>query len=251
MHTNFSYDSKEELENYLNLNDKFIVTTEHFDTSNPVTKKDDIPDYAAYAKRIDELNQVYNNRLLKGVEVGYVKEDVARINAYLADKDFDVKLLSVHHNGTYDYMDEEVADMSPEQIIPEYYSSMLDAIEAIPSANVLAHFDYGVRVLPIDIDTFKKLAEPYLIPLFQKTIEHQLAFEVNAKSMWKYGNEVLYEYAIPLYLAQGGKLFSIGSDAHSVEDYESHFSDAIALLKKHGVNDVVVYQKGKAIRVEI
>jgi histidinol-phosphatase (PHP family) len=252
MHTYFSYDAEEKFETYLKLNDKFLVTTEHFDLSNPVTKgHDDVPDYAAYSAKIDELNEKYNHRILKGIEVGYVEQDVDRINAYLADKPFDVTLLSVHHNGRFDYMDDFVADMDAAEIIKEYYTELLDAVEAIESANILAHFEYGVRVLPVDVETFKTLAEPFLIPLFKKVIEHGLALEINSKSIWKYNNLSLYEYAVPLYISLGGKKFSIGSDAHTAADYEGHFDEAIDLLKRNGINETCLYQNGNEISVAI
>lgn len=47
--------------------------------------------------------------------------------------------------------------------------------------------------------------------------------ELNAKSFLKYGNEDLYRYAVPLYQSVGGKLFTLGSDAHVAEDYQLGF----------------------------
>lgn len=45
LHTHFSYDSDARFEDYLEHYDGDIVTTEHYDLSNPYTKQDDIPDY--------------------------------------------------------------------------------------------------------------------------------------------------------------------------------------------------------------
>jgi histidinol-phosphatase (PHP family) len=251
LHSSFSYDSEEELENYLALNKKFVVTTEHFDTSNPVIGgSDNILDYDKYAKRVADLNRQYGNRVLKGIEIGYFDKDAARILDYLSNKDFDVKLLSVHHNGRFDYMDDEVAEMNPHEIIPEYYSLLLKAVDTIP-ANVLTHFEYCVRVLKIDVEAFQKIAEPFLVELFKKAIEKELAFEVNAKSIWKYGNLDLYNYAIPIYLEQGGELFSIGSDAHSVGDYANHASESVSLLKQHGAKNATIYRQGKPQVLEV
>ncbi|HCR3302929.1 TPA: histidinol-phosphatase, partial [Enterococcus faecium] len=87
------------------------MTTEHFDLANPVTKVDDIPDYEMYSQTIDSLNKRFGNRVLKGIKIGYIASEKDRIIDYLADKDYDLKLLSVHHNGQFDYLDDEVKDM--------------------------------------------------------------------------------------------------------------------------------------------
>ena len=96
--------------------------TEHFDLANPVTKVDDIPDYEMYSQTIDSLNKRFGNRVLKGIEIGYIASEKDRIIDYLADKDYDLKLLSVHHNGQFDYLDDEVKDMDPAIVIPQYFA---------------------------------------------------------------------------------------------------------------------------------
>lgn len=39
LHSNFSFDSEENIENYFLNNENNIVTTEHMDVANPVTGK--------------------------------------------------------------------------------------------------------------------------------------------------------------------------------------------------------------------
>ena len=60
------------------------MTTEHFDLANPVTKVDDIPDYEMYSQTIDSLNKRFGNRVLKGIEIGYIASEKGRIIDYLA-----------------------------------------------------------------------------------------------------------------------------------------------------------------------
>ena len=102
LHTHYSYDSQADFTDYLDNSTGFVVTTEHFDVANPVTGQTDAPDYATYSAEIDQLNLKYGNRILKGIEIGYYQPKEAEILAYLADKTYDLKLLSVHHNGEFD-----------------------------------------------------------------------------------------------------------------------------------------------------
>lgn len=249
LHTHFSYDSNADFEDYLTNYDGYVVTTEHFDLANPVTKVDDIPDYEMYSQTIDSLNKRFGNRVLKGIEIGYIASEKDRIIDYLADKDYDLKLLSVHHNGQFDYLDDEVKDMDPAHIIPMYFEQLAEAIEVI-DANVFAHFDYGFRVFGLSVAEFKQY-EAQFLPILDQVIKNKLAFELNAKSAYLYDNLALYEYVIDLYLSRGGTLFSVGSDGHYLEHFRFHFDDLFALLKAKGVTELAIYQKGKRIMVPL
>ncbi|MEG0443892.1 MAG: hypothetical protein RR567_07775, partial [Carnobacterium sp.] len=78
-----------------------------------------------------------------------------------------------------------------------------------------------------------------------------MAFELNTRSMYQYGNVDLYEQMISWYLELGGNSFSLGSDAHSIAYYGFHFDDAIALLEKHGVSTVTVFEKQKPAELSL
>ena len=222
LHTHFSYDSETQFEDYLTHYDGDIVTTEHYDLSNPYTKQDNVPDYDAYSREIAELNRKYGNRIKKGIEIGYYEPREDDIIAYLADKNYDLKLLSVHHNGTNDYLDDEVVDM-------EYAIGRVDA-------DVLAHFDYGFRIFDMTVEDLK-VYEPQLKRIFQKMIDHDLAFELNSKSMYLYGKEELYRYALSLVKELGCHKYSIGSDGHKLEHFRLAFDKIQALLDEFSIED--------------
>lgn len=249
LHTYFSYDADEKFESYLENFDGYVVTSEHFDMSNPVTEIDNIPDYHKYCEKIEALNKKYNNRVLKGIEIGYISSEKERIIDFLKDKEYDLKLLSVHHNGKFDYLDEFVAEMDYREILDEYLNALSEAVDEVP-ANVLAHFDYGIRLFDISVDELKAY-EPKLIEIFKKAIDKNLAFEVNAKSTHLYHNLALYDYGLDLYLSLGGKLLTLGSDGHKIEHFRLHFDELLALIKSKGINELATYQKGQVNLVEI
>ncbi|MGP6147407.1 PHP domain-containing protein [Jeotgalibaca sp. A122] len=251
MHTYYSYDSEEHFENYLPLaDDKFLVTTEHLDFHNPYTGyQDDSPDYEAYAAEIAKLNETYNGRILKGIEIGYTPGDRNEIRDYLKGKTYDVMLLSVHQNGKYDFMQKEILEQTLEETLEEYYSLMLAAVTDFKEANILTHFEYGLRLYDVTVADLEKV-EPLLLQVFKKAVENNLAFELNSKSMFKYGNAHLYEYGIELYKEAGGTLFTVGSDAHVAADYEAHFVDMFAMLGRHGVEELVVFKNQQPTMVK-
>lgn len=235
LHTHFSYDCQTDFRDYLDTYQGEIVTTEHFDLSNPYggACSDDIPNYEQYSAEIEQLRKRYGNRIKKGIEIGYYAPRRADIIAFLVDKDYDLKLLSVHHNGQFDYLEEAVSSLDLEKHIPDYIRQMIEAIETVP-ADVLAHFDYGFRKLNVSVSDLNK-HEPLLRELFQKMMEHQLAFELNSKSMYLYQNEHLYRYALSILKEMGCRRYSVGSDGHCLEHFRLYFDKLEVLLKEYGI----------------
>ncbi|MGT2910810.1 PHP domain-containing protein [Streptococcus cameli] len=235
IHSNYSYDSNETLENYLKNTSGEIITTEHFDLSNPYTGQDDVPDYVTYSQEIERLNSLYGNRLKKGIEIGYYQPRESEILDFLKDKEFDLKLLSVHHNGRYDYLQDEVLQLDKGEVIRDYLARLEYAIGRVP-ADVLAHFDYGFRKFELSVADLSHY-EKELCRIFQKMIEQDLAFEINTKSMYLYGNQDLYVYALGLLKNLGCQKYSIGSDAHKMDHFCLGFEDAYSLLASLGISE--------------
>ena len=144
-------------------------------------------------------------------------------------------MLSVHHNGTNDYLDDEVVDMEKAEIIQEYLDKLEYAIGRV-DADVLAHFDYGFRIFDMIVEDLK-VYEPQLKRIFQKMIDHDLAFELNSKSMYLYHNEDLYRYALGLVKELGGHKYSIGSDGHRLEHFRLYFDKIQQLLEEFGIKE--------------
>ena len=208
VHSNFSFDSNEDLENYINVSNKNdIVTTEHLDFSNPIINYEDSSiDYLKYIEEIDSLNKKYSNKFFSGIEIGYTPNSEKRIEDFLKDKNFNLKLLSIHQNGLYDYMCVNKKLISLEAFIQEYFEQMIQALESSIEFNVLAHFEYGIRIIDISVAGFDSLASKFLNKIIELIVKKEIAFEVNTKSMYKYKKENLYSYMIEKYLKKGGKL---------------------------------------------
>lgn len=252
LHTYFSPDSIEKFENYLDLSDLPVVTTEHLDFYSSFQKMDDvIPDYHGYSEKIEELNKIYNNRLLKGIEVGFTYPDRYKIKQFLEDKVYDLILLSIHHNGRHGFMHLNHDTKNIFEHLEEYFSLMLQGVKNVPEANVLAHFDFGLR--GYDDVTIKELQrfESQLTQILKTMIKNEQALELNTRSMFRYDNAHLYDYVIGLYRRLGGEMFTVSSDAHVAADYELQFEDAFSMLRKYDVDKLVIFQNKEPRFVDI
>jgi len=244
VHSNFSFDSNEDLENYINVSNKNdIVTTEHLDFANPVINYEDSSiNYLKYIEEIDSLNKKYSNKFFSGIEIGYTPNSEKRIEDFLKDKNFNLKLLSIHQNGIYDYMCVNKKLISLEALIQEYFKQMIQALESSIEFNVLAHFEYGIRIVDISVTDFDSLASKFLNKIIELIVKKEIAFEVNTKSMYKYKKENLYSYMIEKYFKKGGKLFTLGSDAHNIKDYAYKFDDARKFLLARNVKEIILFK---------
>ncbi|WP_339006257.1 histidinol-phosphatase HisJ family protein [Fusobacterium polymorphum] len=244
VHSSFSFDSNEDLENYINVsNNSDIITTEHLDFENPIINyKDSSIDYLKYVGQIKNLNKKYSNKFFLGIEIGYTPNSEKRIEDFLKDKNFNLKLLSIHQNGNYDYMCVNKKLISLEVLIQEYFEQMIQALESSIEFNVLAHFEYGLRMIDISVTDFDNLASVFLNKIIELIVKKEIAFEVNTKSMYKYKKENLYNYMIEKYIKKGGRLFTLGSDAHNIKEYAYKFDEAKNFLLSKNMKEIILFK---------
>ena len=244
VHSSFSFDSNENLENYINVcNENDMITTEHLDFENPIINYEDSSiDYLKYIEEIESLNAKYLNKFFSGIEIGYTPNSEKRIEDFLKDKNFNLKLLSIHQNGNYDYMCVNKKLISLEVLIQEYFEQMIQALESSIEFNVLAHFEYGLRMIDISVTDFDNLASVFLNKIIELIVKKEIAFEVNTKSMYKYKKENLYSYMIEKYLKKGGRLFTLGSDAHNIKEYAYKFDEAKKFLLSKNIKEIILFK---------
>ena len=244
VHSSFSFDSNENLENYINVcNENDMITTEHLDFENPIINYEDSSiDYLKYIEEIESLNAKYLNKFFSGIEIGYIPNSEKRIEDFLKDKKFNLKLLSIHQNGIYDYMCVNKKIISLDALIKEYFEQMIQALESSIKFNILAHFEYGLRMIDISIIEFDNLASVFLNKLIELIVKKEIAFEVNTKSMYKYKKENLYNYMIEKYIKKGGRLFTLGSDAHNIKEYAYKFDEAKNFLLSKNIKEIILFK---------
>lgn len=244
VHSSFSFDSNEDLENYINVsNDSDIITTEHLDFENPIINyKDSSIDYLKYVGQVEILNKKYSNKFFSGIEIGYTPNSERRIKDFLKDKNFNLRLLSIHQNGTYDFMCINKKLIRLENLVKEYFKLMIQALESSIKFDVLAHFEYGLRMIDISIIEFDNLASVFLNKIIELIVKKEIAFEVNTKSMYKYKKENLYNYIIEKYIKKGGRLFTLGSDVHNIKEYAYKFDEAKNFLLSKNIKEIILFK---------
>jgi histidinol-phosphatase (PHP family) len=133
-----------------------------------------------------------------------------------------------------------------------YYEEILKVVKTYKNYSVLAHLDLLARYDEAGIYPFEKVRD-IVAEILKIAISDGKGIEINTSS-WNYGlKDTQPSRAIlKLYKDLGGKIVTIGSDAHSTRFLGDHIKDAQSILKNEiGISRIAVYNSMEPELVEI
>ncbi len=108
--------------------------------------------------------------------------------------------LSVHHNGSFDYLEEPVLQLDKMELIPATWEKAEEAIEAVP-ADVLAHSWLWFWKFVRTVEELKLLNRSY-DSFFSKMIDYDLPLNSTASLCISTVMKIFYIYALVLPRSQ-------------------------------------------------
>lgn len=260
VHTNISHDGISKIEDYLT-NAKYygvdeITFTEHYDIYDGLKtnlKTLDVDKYLEeYLKRKDD-SKVKTNF---GIEIGLQPDTYTKIHNMVINHDFDFIIGSSHITCKKDMaMDKSFFDgLSQKEAYMKYFNEVLENINKYYyEFDVYGHLDYVIRYggydnKKIDYDDYKDILDTILMTLIRK----DKGLEINTSGM-RYGLGQTHPNLdiIKRYKELGGKIITVGSDAHQVKDLASHFDMAYSMLEEVGFKEVAIYHNRRPDFVKI
>ncbi|WP_052646826.1 histidinol-phosphatase HisJ family protein [Paenibacillus terrae] len=256
VHSSYSPDSNSTLEvlvRYaLALGKPAIVTTDHLEYDCKYFKQDVHIDWKSYHSEVEELLLRYPMEIRKGIEVGFRSDYKDVINEYLAQREFDVILLSAHNDGYLDFSEKAYHDLPIQQRLKHYFMQVREAIDQMDNYDIVAHLDYVTRYTTYPVDEEDIVAcKPVLYDILKLIIEKEKVLELNTTGLYRQGWIHPHPYILDMYVNLGGRAVSIGSDAHQVGDVEQGFAEAIELLHGLGIQEVVQFKRRAPYLVSI
>ncbi len=204
-----------------------------------------------------QLRSQYEGRMniYYGVELGQALYDREQSEKILAEHDYDFVLGSCHRSRTYRRI-----NRLPEgenvigTFLTEYYNEMLELVEW-GRFNVLTHLTFPLRFLCHDIDISRLDMSPYMSTIdkiMDTIISKGIALEVNSSGIRKGLNVPMpsAEY-IRRYHNKGGRLITVGSDAHWVNDVGANIPECLAMLRDIGYNEICVFSRKNPTFIKI
>lgn len=263
MHTRFSGDSDAEPSDMISAAHKKnlsgVTFTDHLDwdyAAEPGLFDLDIPGYLSYMNALREQVCSGSFTLRVGIELGLQPHLAGRHTALLSDNDFDFVIGSVHQVGGQDpYYDDFFDGRTMRETYDAFLIETLSNLKAFPYIDTLGHLDYicryGQRVTKargedgtFSYDNHADIIDEILTFL----INHDIALEVNTGAC-RYGyDEPNPSYAIlSRYRYLGGRLLTLGADAHSPADVAGAFDVVIPRLKAAGFSSYYVFEKRRPL----
>ncbi len=223
-----------------------ICFTEHMDFDYPNCEfRLDTPAYLQYA---EQLKKEFEGRLeiLSGVELGLMDNITNKLSEFIKSFDFDFIIGSSHLvDGLDPYEPDYFKSFGDKNGILRYFESVLKNIAAFSDFDVYGHLDYVVRYSlaksyqPLD---FKEIIDEIL----KKIIDMGKGIELNTAGLkYNLGFAHPHPYILKRYHDLGGKIITVGSDAHSALHIAYDFNAALHSLENAGFKYYTVFRKRK------
>lgn len=263
LHTSFSSDSEAPMasmiEQGITAGLSCLCITEHMDKDYVRRTPEDFDfevDTEAYYQTYQVLRARYADQIkvLFGIELGLQPHVADFYRQYIADYPFDFILGSSHicHRRDPYYPDFYEGRAEAEAYL-EYFESILENIRAFDGYDVYGHLDYTVRYGPNQDReySYEKYAD-ILDCILRELIGRGKGIEVNT-SGFRYGltHPNPTEDILKRYLALGGEIITIGSDAHRPAHIAYEFERVSSILKECGFKYYTIFENRTAEFVKL
>lgn len=258
VHTSFSSDCDEPMENQINSAiSKGITTlciTEHMDFDFPKSSIEDgcdfILDTPEYQKCHQTLKDKYHDRinLLFGVELGLQPHIADTLKDYAKSYPFDFIIGSEHITNKKDpYYASFYEGRSEYEAYCEYFDDICTNIDVFSDFDTLGHLDYVVRYGPNKNKdySYSKYSD-YIDEILKRLVNKGIALEINTGGYKNGLNSPNPCKDIVLrYKELGGELITIGSDSHSSNRIAADFDKVEAMLNECGYKYYTYFENRK------
>jgi histidinol-phosphatase (PHP family) len=133
-----------------------------------------------------------------------------------------------------------------------YFAELRQAVES-GLFDFIGHLDlakrYGVRYYgPFDLSLFAAEVRDIL----KLTVESRVGLEINTSGLRQAPHETYPGLAVlRWYRKLGGRILTVGSDAHSVKDLGKGIAEALGLARKAGFEAVTLFEKREPRQLRI
>lgn len=236
-----------------------ICFTEHMDLGHHMEAFNHIPDFERIEKVISQLRKKYsecNINIGKGIEVGYISHTAKQTAKILTEQNFDYILLSTHCvDGIDYYLPEYKRNQDKFTAYKRYLKTVYDSVM---DGNLAEHYDcvshigYIAKCNHYDDNSFPYQLFPQLVDrILCEIIKQEKGIEVNTSGINRAGHVLPHPGIIRRYRELGGRIITIGSDAHNSQNVGIYIKDAINIISKSGFEEITLFKKREPSFIKI
>ncbi len=186
-------------------------------------------------------------RFYRGIELGQPNQDTASAAKALQGRAYDFVIGSIHNIRDFEdffFLDYSGApDGYIDSLLTAYWQELLEMI-AWGDFDTLGHLTYPLRYIqgdhgiPVDLSKHQDAIDS----VFTALIKAGKALEVNTSGLrQKIGRTLPDLPLLKRYHELGGKLVTLGSDAHSIADLAKGIDEGMDVLREAGFTEFAVY----------
>lgn len=203
--------------------------------------------YPEYFSKLDRMQEMYKGKIVikKGLEFGIqtiTTDQYEKLYDTYKDQ-LDFILFSMHQVDNLEFWTQDFQrGRTQKEYNERYYQEIYDTMKMYKNYSVLAHLDLLSRYDPAGVYPFE-LVKDQIAEILKLAIADGKGIEINTSS-WKYGlKDTQPSRAIlRLYKELGGKIVTIGSDAHNKEFLADHILEAQKILKEEiGIDEICTF----------
>ena len=222
-----------------------LCFTEHsdYDVANVINC-----DYDAYFEELEKMKEKYKDQitLRSGNEFGIQTHTTKAYEETFRKYLFDFIILSCHQVENKEYWRQEPQEGKTQlEYNRRYYQEILDVVKIYKDYSILGHLDVIKRYDKqgeIEFEKIKDLIEE----IFEIVIADGKGIELNTSS-YAYNLKSLMpsKEILKLYYDMGGKIITIGSDAHDADRIGDRVLQSQKILKEIGFEGIYTFERMK------
>ncbi len=250
LHSTVSHDGKSTMAEYIaaarekNLTE--LTFTEHWDDYEGIETKLKTLDVPAYERALIAARETTDLPIHFGIEIGlqpHLKEKVSNlVKTYPFDFIIGSSHITRHLDMAYDPKFFE--GKTRREAYMQYFEEMIENINLFDEFDIYGHLDYvsrygGYAEKSISYDEFSEILDE----IFRALIRKDKGIELNTSGIRNgTGTSHPSPTLIARYRELGGKIITLGSDAHRAVDLCADFEEAVEILSHIGFSEIAVYR---------
>lgn len=253
-HSEHSFDGSEKVRSLASAAEKkglYAITISDHCECHEYFEKNVACDISASAEDIITIRDEFEGRLIirTGIELGQPTQDVKAAKDALSLAHYDFVLGSLHNlRGEQDFYFLRYPDAAAAQDLMDRYMTELYELAEQDLFDSLAHIDYPLRYMKGEAGLEIKMSDyqEKLDAVLELLVRNDKALEINTSGLrQKIGRTLPDKTVLMRYRELGGKLVTVGSDAHNAADVGSGIEQAYELLKECGYDSAVFFTDRK------
>ncbi len=196
-------------------------------------------------------------RFYRGIELGQPNQDPEAAQEALSGREYDFVIGSIHNIRGFEdffFLDYSCVERGfIDKLLSTYWEELLE-VAAWGGFDSLGHLTYPLRYIEgdhgiaVDLEKHREAIDC----VFQALIRAGKALEVNTSGLrQKIGRTLPDLPLLKRYRELGGKLVTLGSDAHNTEDLGKGIDEGMELLKQAGFTEFAVYEKRRPVMLPL